>query len=298
MWSRYQDGLYGYFRMERAGVFWDKLMALRALTIRDWGLSFTVDERFFINFYDLFPTEMTELFGGYIINDDRWFAPRVDLSGPEPVVQLINYYRGRCILDDGSIGPCRDSNEATFTGPAIGNTSSEVLRIYAAVYALAEFPVYYDTTWEQRLSIFKLDNADGFTIPDFQRDGSTTCGYGGIVPGSAHDDCTPAPGADEATRRAAAEEANYIMYQSARLHTTYLAVKAYPNIDNNLEEEQLGFQLLFHLTELQQEVQQLEASGTDPDRLRELQARLYSDESFLDALIEVQRIFGITSIFD
>jgi hypothetical protein len=55
-WSRFQDGLYGFFRMERAGVFWDKYMALLALTIRDWGLSFTIDERYFINFYDLFPS--------------------------------------------------------------------------------------------------------------------------------------------------------------------------------------------------------------------------------------------------
>ena len=36
-WSRYQDGLYGFFRIERAGVFWDKLVALQALTIRGLG---------------------------------------------------------------------------------------------------------------------------------------------------------------------------------------------------------------------------------------------------------------------
>ena len=41
--------------MERAGVFWDKLIALQALTIRDWGLSFTIDERYFINYYDALP---------------------------------------------------------------------------------------------------------------------------------------------------------------------------------------------------------------------------------------------------
>ncbi|MCZ7686022.1 MAG: zinc-dependent metalloprotease [Sandaracinaceae bacterium] len=95
-WSRYQDGLYGFFRMERAGVFWDKLIALQALTVRDWGLSFTIDERYFINFYDLFPIEMTEVFGGYVIDDPTWIAPRVRMEGGEPHVYYLNYLLGTC----------------------------------------------------------------------------------------------------------------------------------------------------------------------------------------------------------
>ena len=69
MWTKYQDGYFGFFRPERAGVFYDKFHALWALAIRDWRLSFTIDERYFINFYDLFQTEMTELFGGIILQD-------------------------------------------------------------------------------------------------------------------------------------------------------------------------------------------------------------------------------------
>lgn len=68
-WSRYQDGALGFFRMERSGVMWDKILALQALTIRDWNLNFSIDERYFINFYDFFPREMTELFGGYVVDD-------------------------------------------------------------------------------------------------------------------------------------------------------------------------------------------------------------------------------------
>ena len=62
----------------------------KALTLR------TANERFFINFYDLFPVEMTELFGGYVINDDQWIAPRVRMQDGEPHVYYLNYLRGNC----------------------------------------------------------------------------------------------------------------------------------------------------------------------------------------------------------
>ncbi|MEZ4286577.1 MAG: zinc-dependent metalloprotease [Polyangiales bacterium] len=77
MWSKYQDGYWGFFRAERAGIFTDKRFALAALTLRDWGLSYNIDERYFINFNDLFPVEMSELFGGLVMDNPRWFAPRI-----------------------------------------------------------------------------------------------------------------------------------------------------------------------------------------------------------------------------
>ena len=69
----------------------------------------------------------------------------------------------------------------------------------------------------------------------------------------------------------------------------------------NLEEEQLGFQLLLRLMNLQQDIRDREAAGTpDAESRRQLDAlrqRLIQGESFLEALIEVQRAFGITSFF-
>lgn len=287
-WSRYQDGLYGFFRMERAGVFWDKLVALQALTIRDWGLSFTIDERFFINFYDLFPVEMTELFGGYVLNEPRWTAPRVRMVGGEPHVYYMNHLRLECRdAMSGDIVPCDGGPTERFTDPPILGTSNDIQRLYAAIFSLAEFPVFYDPTFENRLAVFKLDNADGFTIPDVQMDGDVTRAYNMAIPGSGHD-VTNDP-----------EQADYIVFVSDRLHTPYVAVKVRPRLTYNLEEEQLGFQLLLRLHRLQERVRELEAlpSLTDEQRqeLNRKRAELTRGESFLEALIEVQRIFGLTS---
>jgi hypothetical protein len=286
-WSRYQEGLYGFFRMERAGVFWDKLIALVALTVRDWGLSFTLDERYFINFYDLFPVEMTEIFGGHVIDDPRWIAPRLNVVGGEPQVQYLNYLLGQCRSPtSGEITTCDTPVVERFPGTPILGTSNEVLRLYAAIQALAEFPVFYDPSFESRLAIFKMDNADGFDIPNVQLDGQPTQAFGAAIPGSGHAVVT-----DPA-------EADYIMYISERLHTPYVAVKVRERLTFNLEEEQLGFQLLLRLTELQNRVNELEAAPDSPEmrqRIVDTQRELQASESFLEALIEVQRIFGITS---
>ena len=39
LWSAYQEGLNGFFRLERAGTFLDKLMAIESLARRDWRRS-------------------------------------------------------------------------------------------------------------------------------------------------------------------------------------------------------------------------------------------------------------------
>lgn len=287
-WSRYQDGLYGFFRMERAGVFWDKLVALQALTVRDWGLSFTIDERFFINFYDLFPIEMTELFGAYVTDDDLARAPRVVMDGGEPQIYYVNLLRGNCrSATTGSFEPCNGPVEERFPEAPIMGTSNEVMRLYASVFALAEFPVFYDPSFESRLAIFKLDSADGFTIPDVRLDGEPTQAFGQAVPGSGHAVTTDPV------------EADYIIYVSDRLHQPYVAVKVTERLTFNLEEEQIGFQLLLRLYNMQEEVRDLEARGTltpeERAHLTELRRQLIAGESFLEALIEVQQIFGITS---
>ncbi len=291
-WSRYQDGLYGFFRMERAGVFWDKLIALQALTVRDWGLSFAIDERYFINFYDLFPIEMTELFGAYIENDDFNRAPRmtVDASG-DPQITYVNLLRGNCRSAlTGAFEPCVGPVEERFAGaPPIMGTSNEILRVFASIFALSEFPVYYDPSFESRLAVFKLDSADGFFIPDTRLDGEPTQALGQAIPGSGH------PLTTDPT------EADYIVYVSDRLHQPYVAVKVTQRLTLNLEEEQIGFRLLLRLYETQELVRALEARGTlTPEqraRLSEMRRELIAGESFLEVLIEVQQAFGITSIF-
>ncbi len=305
-WSRYQDGLYGFFRMERAGVFWDKYIALLALTTRDWGLSFTIDERYYINFYDLWPVEMTEIFGGFVIDDSRWMAPRVSPTtvGREAQVEYINFMLGGC--GDDRV-PCDRPVQDRFPAPPILGTSNDILRTFAAVFALAEFPIYYDPSFESRLAIFKVDNADGFTIPNVQTDGAQTEFWGSQIPGTecadvADTECHRlADGVQDGDAVAGPEDADYIVYNSDRLHTPYVAVKVRQRIEYNLEEEQLGFQLLLRLYNQQERVRALAAiPAPTPAQREELSAarrQLQQGESFLETLIEIQRIFGITSWF-
>jgi hypothetical protein len=138
--------------------------------------------------------------------------------------------------------------------------------------------------------VFKLGNADGFDVPDLQPDGAATCAFGTTAEDrieDSHDLC------------AASADADYILYRSQRLHTTYVAVKVRPRIDYNLPEEQLGFELLLQMTENQAAVRTLEdLPSRTPAQDAELRTRrttLERNESFLETLIEVQRIFGITS---
>ncbi len=301
-WSRYQEGELGFFRMERRGVFWDKLFALQALSLRDWGASSTgSEERYYINFYSVFPVEMTELFGGYILDDPRWFAPRVDTSGATPRVEYPSWWRGGDSCGSGPRrGPCRGPNMAVYTNPPIEGTSNDILRFYSVVFALSEFPVFYDTSWEARLSVFNLGNGDQFTMPDRQPDGSDSCAW--RTPREEALGGTTTTLTPSGATCLDVEDADYITYTSDRLHTTWVAAKVRSRTTYNLEEEQLGFQLLHEISMRQDRVRELEdieagrpLTAAESAELARLEDRLVSDESFLQTLVFLQRIFGINS---
>ena len=296
VYTEFQEGYFGFFRPERAGVLVDKFVALEALAQRDWGLSFDPDERYFINFFDLFPVEMTELFGGLVIDDPRWFAPRVSFDAGEPVIENLSWYRGTvlgdCSPSTGTALLCRASQEVTYPTPPLEGTSNLLLRSWAAILALSQFPVFFDTTFEQRLQIFRVGSGVGFTIPNVQQDSSTTCALGAAVPGSAHVvvDAVPMDGCDTP------EDADYVIFDSRRLRVRYVAVKVRPLTSYNLEEEQLGFQLLLRAIEAQERVIALEAMGPSTELTRARQA-LEAEESFLQYLIDLQGRYGISNTF-
>ena len=73
-----------------------------------------------------------------------------------------------------------------------------------------------------------------------------------------------------------------------------MAVKVRPNLDLNLEEEQVGFQLFRRLVDLQDELEALDLS--DPAHSSKVQA-LQRGESFLEYLIELQTAYGISNFF-
>jgi len=268
LWSEYQQGLNGFGRLERAGTFLDKMLAIQSIARRDWGLNFTVDERYFINFYDLFDQEVIDLFGGLVLRNPAAYAPRVafDADG-QATVQYLSTYRTSN----------RGNMEQAYPAPSIDGTDSEVLRDVAAIEALRTFPIFYDTSFEQRLLVFKLGSGEGYQIPATRADGTPTCAWGAAG-------CT-AP--------------DYITYDSDRLHTTYVAVLLDASADPDTDEQQLGFQLLRRLSVLQQKVRDTQAlvdpTADDLSRLQSLREDLERDESFIEYLIELERAFGIST---
>jgi len=270
LWSEYQTGLNGFFRLERAGTFLDKILAIQALTKRDWGFQYQVDEFFYVNFYDFFEQEIVDLFGGLISRNPRQYAPRYNADSETPV-EYISAFR--------NFGTRTSNQDTTYPAPAIDGSDSETLRDFATISALSEFPVFYDTSFEQRLLVYKLGGGDGYKIPETRRDGTPTCAFG-------TDGC-PAP--------------DYIVYESDRLHTSYVAVVIDPGETGLDNEQQVAFQLLLRLTRRQTDIRTLNdtANRTDAQEqeLSRLQESLQRDESFLEYLIELERQLGISSYF-
>ncbi|MFT5354246.1 MAG: hypothetical protein ACI9KE_001451 [Polyangiales bacterium] len=296
MWSEFQEGHVGFSRTERAGVFYDKFFALYALANRDWNLNFSIDEAYRINFYDLFEVPMTEFFGGIITDQPSWFAPRYDMNTGE--VEHMTWYRGLLLGECGSTGarvPCRPSNEieyaVTADRPAIGNTTNVILRSWATILALAQFPVFYDASFEQRLIVWRQGDGVGHRLPAVSRDRRTGverpyCSFGAAID-AGHVEVGDATCATEA-------DANYVVFQSDRLHFAYVAEKVFTRDAFNLEEEQLGFQMLSRLIRVQEEVRALALAGPSPE-LTSKREELFENESYLEYLIDLQDQYGIGS---
>jgi hypothetical protein len=271
LWSEYQSGQEGFFRLERAGTFLDKLLAIQALAKRDWGLTYQVDEFYYVNFYNLFEKEIVDLFGGLIMRNPKQYAPRYTDGGK---LEYLSSFRNN---------DRRTTNqEDTYPQPAIDGIDSETLRDFATIQALSEFPVYYDTSFEQRLLVFKLGSGDGYTIPDKRADGTSTCKYGSM-------NC---------------DKPDYIVYESDRLHTSYVAVVIDTDGTGKIDEQQVAYQLLLRMTQRQARIRDLQdkrgkmsLSEDESAELSRLSDDLQRDESYLEYLIELERQFGISSYF-
>ncbi|HTU62960.1 MAG TPA: hypothetical protein VMF89_31080, partial [Polyangiales bacterium] len=94
---------------------------------------------------------------------------------------------------------------------------------------------------------------------------------------------------------------DYIVYESDRLHTSYVAVVIDPGVSAVGNEQQVAFQLLKRLADRQIAIRDLNANTSRTDaqeqELARLQESLQRDESFLEYLIELERQLGISSYF-
>ncbi len=188
LFSTYQRGLTGISRIERIGSFYDKWIAIQMLTDRGGAMDYTRDVPFWVNFHDLFPIEMQQIFQGMIQDEPESISPRVvcSTSGPgsvcnDPRVVYMDFYRGDCSAAE----TCRpDPIEETYAGlDVVDGGSSILLQFLAAAFALADFPVFFDTTFQNQLFICVEGEGDCFAPSDgsvegvdFVRHGSTRFG--------------------------------------------------------------------------------------------------------------------------
>lgn len=287
--SRYQRGLTGIFRIERIGSFYDKWFAMQTLTQRGWTTGFTRDVPFWTNFYDLFPIEMQQIFQGIIQDEPESISPRVvcDEGAPantceDPRVVYMDFYRGDC----SEAETCRpDPVEETYAGlDVLDGGSSVLLQYLAALFALSDFPVFFDTTFQNQLFICVVGEGDCF-VPS---DGSV-------------------------------EGVDYVTHSSPRFGKTFLAFQIEPTIAIP-NQESIGFNMVSEASDNAFAIGVLERLAADEvpsaEDLAGLSARgfrvpLDSEEasrdlvsldrrqreleSFFFQLIDLQRQLGIAS---
>jgi hypothetical protein len=289
LFSTYQRGLTGIFRIERIGSFYDKWFAMQMLTQRGWTTAFTRDVPFWTNFYDLFPVEMQQIFQGIIQDEPESISPRLacDESSPpdaciDPRVVYMDFYRGDCSRPE----TCRpDPIEETYADLEILDGGSSVLLQYlAAVFALSDFPVFFDTTFQNQLFICVEGEGDCFAPSD------------GSVEG-----------------------VDFVRHRSARFGKTFLAFQIEPSLAVP-NQESIGFNMVSEASDNAFAIDVLErlAAGemvspseqadladrgyrvpSTPDEaledLQSLDRRQRDLESFFFQLIDLQRQLGIAS---
>ncbi|MCG8556380.1 MAG: hypothetical protein MJD61_13985, partial [Proteobacteria bacterium] len=285
-WSAYQRGLSGIHRLEVIGAFIDKFIAMQMLTLRGLNSGYSVDVPFYVNFYDLFPKEMQQIFAGLIRDDPHEYMPRVECPNTDsfptcskPRIGFLDFYRGDC----SDAATCRPDPTAGVSGTVLNGGGSILLRSLATSLGLAQFPVFFDTSFQNQL----------FVCVEGQ--------------GDCH---LPDPNAQQGR--------DYRRYTSHRFGRTFLAWRVEPRGGDVDPGRSIGFELVQEaddlsflldvLAELQRGAQpstdqqqrigelgyELPATELDiANEIRRIDRRLQSLESFFNLLIQYERRYGI-----
>lgn len=295
-YSDYQSGLSGIERLERIGSFFDKVQVINLLAQRGIAAEYTRDVPFFANFYDLFPNEMQQIFTGMIRGSAKSFMPRVVCDDPasmpkcsNPQLVYMDFYRGDCSRPE----TCRPNPAEVTYGklPVLDGGGNITLQVYAALAGLSEFPVYFDTTFQNQLFVCIEGQADCYKPGD-----------------------------------KAVEGKDFVRYTSQRYRRTFVAFQVEPT-QAVAEQTSIGFSMVKEAKELDVifAIVSKERDGpkkNSPDNLTQadrdsaaavgyaipqtaaaieseyirLFRRLDELESFLNQLIELERQLGINGI--
>jgi hypothetical protein len=299
MWSSFQDGQLGINRLERQGVHLDKLYTLLALMLREWGTSYFYDERFWFNYYDLFPNETLELIGSYILDDPYYYGARKTDTG----MMIPNVY-ALSVCTDWRSNYWTDCNpsrvgyyfprpwEQLGDTPTISGGSNEILRNYSVILSLALLPFFTDPQYERQMFICEKGSGYCFDI----------CEDTDVAAGTAYYFCS------DPDVTPLVKDEDFVEYTSARLHKTFIAVQVEKLRAFDVKEIDVAMNLLRKANGLQERYYELlahQAAGTfpaeypTPDELAgaidRIGGELVTTESFIVNIINIQRQYGISS---
>jgi hypothetical protein len=303
--SVYQRGNTGIYRVERIGTFYDKWFVLDLMTSRGMGYhrfssaQYGQDVPFYANMYDVFPLEMQQIFSGMIRDEPSEYMPRIQCTGTFPRCQnprlvYMDFYRGDCSPGSTTCRP--DPIDVTYRDDLVLNGGGNIiLQIYAALYGLAEFPTFFDTTFANQLFVCREGNGD-----------------------------CPEPGAD------AVEGVDFVRYTSERYGQNFMAYQVEPT-SSAVNQTSIGFELIKEARDLSFILQMLrtyrgdfEPGSPDPSlsfltaaqraqldalgyelppaevdpvsaEIERVYGRILDLESFFNQLIQLERQMGVGS---
>lgn len=147
----FDEGYYWFDQLERAGYFYDKILALESLMDAQAffvGEDEASDTRgFAISFHTTFPEATSAALAGVLAEDWARISPTIEgdgsLSYPTP--------------DEITTGVDR--------GVPVDPRTGFSVQLYAAIYAMAFIPLSYDHTFMEQARIYVDGGAEGITIP-------------------------------------------------------------------------------------------------------------------------------------
>ncbi len=303
--SIYQSGLNGIYRVERVGSIYDSILAMQLLTIRGLGPFYGPDVIFQTNFYDIFPNEMQQIFTGMIGSRPWDYMPRLECAPGsvfprcnDPRIVYMDFYRGDCSVDPATGVPrtetCRPNPaEVTYRDlPVLNGGTRFFLQSYAAIFALANFPVYYDTSFQNQMFVCVEGQGDCFAPDEGAVEGVDYVRYTSTRFGQSflawQVDATEGVAEQTSIAFALVKETRDLDFIIRMLRTyrgDFLPGDPPPSIDHRTPEEQaqlaaIGYELPDSETEIQEDITRLD------ERLRSL-------ESFFFYLIQLERAYGI-----
>lgn len=185
-YSVWEDGYFGAVdRQARMGVFTDKILAVLALTNREWGNPQANDESYPLSFYDGFRDDMLDLFSGLISGNLRGYAPVVKVNPQDnsPRIEYRDRWSGRFFGVDANQFSYNSAPVVEYPADPQARYASEDLispdrgsawiRFYALVFSLQSWPSIYDQTFVDYLQLYT------FGAPEvrFPADGVETVAY-------------------------------------------------------------------------------------------------------------------------